>query len=446
MVVCAVELPEAKAATKRPNVILVVTDDVRADELAMVPRLRAITADKGMSFSNAFVTNSLCCPSRTTTLTGRYSGNHGVLTNVNPSGFDTFHQYGLHHSTVATWLKSTGYKTGFFGRYLNGYDGVTIEPGWDQFNVIRGQQQAMSINGEITQYPEGVFLDDVLGSQAASFVRKHDGRPAPLFLAIWTRSAHHPYQPPERYASLRDYTTFPEPPSYDEADVSDKPAWVQGRSPLTEEQKATMLEDRRSRLEMLEGVADTLREVILALKRTGRLQNTFIVFTSDNGLHFGEHRIFESKQTPYDEATRVPLVVRGPGVPEGNRRGKLVLNNDLAPTIAAWARVQPGSLVDGRSFAPLLRRKQIPWRNAFLIEHLEGANIPTYQAARMREHLYVEYESGERELYDLTADPYQLKNIYETADPALVSYLKDRLETLKACSGASSCKTAEDGG
>jgi N-acetylglucosamine-6-sulfatase len=220
-------------------------------------------------------------------------------------------------------------------------------------------------------------------------------------------------------------------------------------------------------------VDEMIGRLMETLKESGKLENTYIFFTSDNGYHIGQHRLTAGKWTAYDEDTRVPLIVRGPGVQKGRTLSHLVLNNDLAPTLAKLAEVSSPPFVDGRSLRPLLKEDPPPpgeWRSAFLVEaaselgedsrlplsgdarpgedrrSVPGANWgrPGLEAVRTADHLYVEYETGERELYDLKEDPYQLRNWYDTADPNLVRRMEERLETLRGCAGAT-CEATEDG-
>jgi arylsulfatase A-like enzyme len=188
------------------------------------------------------------------------------------------------------------------------------------------------------------------------------------------------------------------------------------------------------------------------LKQQGELSNTYIVFVSDNGLLMGEHRK-RGKQAPYEESAGVPLVIRGPGVEQGTVREHMVVNNDFAPTFAEMGGADVPSFIEGKSFRTLLGATPPPssdWRTAFLIERLwapdplNPSNMPKYAAIRNRDHLYVEYETGEHELYDLNTDPYELRNQHDTADPALVAQLEARLEALRDCAGAE-CRAAEEG-
>ena len=195
-------------------------------------------------------------------------------------------------------------------------------------------------------------------------------------------------------------------------------------------------------------VDDMVATIVGALRETGRLDNTYVIYTSDNGFHMGQHRLFIGKTTAYEEDIRVPMVLRGPGVPAGRKITQMVLNNDLAPTFAAIAGVEPPSFVDGRSFLPLLAKPDTPWRRSFLLERrqmetheLSGKAI--IDGLRTARHTYVEYGTGERELYDLRADPFQLSNLAGTADPGLLEAFAARLAELKNCA-STNCRMLED--
>jgi N-acetylglucosamine-6-sulfatase len=267
---------------------------------------------------------------------------------------------------------------------------------------------------------------------------------------------HSPAYFANQHADMFSDTPLPKPSSFNEADVSDKPQWVRNRPRLSSTQISDMTEFYRKRLRALQSVDEMVLRLVKALDAEGELSNTYIVFTSDNGIYLGEHRL-EAKAAAYNAAPRVPLLIRGPGVPQGVTRSQMVLNNDLAPTFASWAGVTPPSFVDGRSLRPLLTTSPpATWRTAFLVEHRRSEEeydyvrrIPNYDAVRTARYNYVEYETGEKELYDLTTDPTELTNIYNSAPQTLRSDLKARLDALKSCAGAdasaTSCKTAEGG-
>jgi len=228
--------------------------------------------------------------------------------------------------------------------------------------------------------------------------------------------------------------------------TEEEPAGPDEESPVGTEE---MIDNAyRNRLEMLLSLDEMVAGLVDELRATGELDNTYVIFTSDNGYHFGEHRINQGKRTVYEETVRVPLAVRGPGVPAVAVE-QMALNIDLAPTIAELTGASAPEFVDGRSLAPLLQgAPPETWRSAFLLQHYSGGNAqhrsaPTYAAVRTETHKYVEHENSDRELYDLEADPYELESLHESANPTLIADLEDRLEALRACAGES-CREAEN--
>lgn len=445
-----------RSPVRGPNIVLLVADDLDLRTMERLPRLRRMLADRGTGFESAFVTDALCCPSRATILRGQYAHNHLILGNEPPrGGFEKFRRLGLEGSTVATWLKAAGYRTAYFGKYMNGYGrGEThVPPGWDEWHAVAGNYLSSwyNDNGRVRYYHPALHNDtDLLSERATSYLRRTAGRGAPFFVVLAPRAPHQPAVPPRRYADAFPDATLPRTPSFDERDVSDKPRWVRGRPRLGEEKLAFMESLYRRRLRSMLAVEDMVGELLRTLRESGELERTYIFFTSDNGFHMGQHRLPEGKWTAYEEDIRVPLLVRGPGIPQGRTLPHLVLNNDLAPTFARLGRTGVPGYVDGRSLVPLLRRDPPPmeeWRSAFLVEaasHGESGR-PGLVAVRTRRHLYVEYGSGERELYDLREDPYQLTNLYRRAPEGLVRALRGRLEALEGCAGEG-CRVAEGPG
>jgi N-acetylglucosamine-6-sulfatase len=431
-VVLGVGPPGARAQTppeRAPTaIVLVVTDDQRFDTLWAMPTVTAELVRRGASFPDAFVVNPICCPSRATILTGRYSHTTGVYRQVPPFGrFEWFRD----GSTLATWLQDAGYTTGLFGKYLDGYQhaGLTgyIPPGWDRWAAfIHSQYEdyALQVDGEVRRYgsaPED-YSTDVLAGMAEAFVRE---TPGPLFLYFAPAAPHGPAPPaPGDEGAFADLPPW-RPPSYDEVDVSDKPAWVRDLHPLGEARREHIDELRRNQYASLLAVDRAVAAFIDALRDTGRLADTLFLYTSDNGLLWGEHR-WRRKEAAYEEAIRVPLVVRwdAGGIPPGSRPDVLAANVDLAPTIADAVGI-PAPGAEGISLLPTLRGEPGPSREDLLIEHLAGANpVPTYCAVRSRRWTYVRYEDGFEELYDLQADPYQLQNL--AGDPDVAEVLRER--------------------
>jgi N-acetylglucosamine-6-sulfatase len=437
------------SSNDQPNVVFILTDDLDSASVQKMPQITSLLAAQGVTFEDAFVSHSVCCPSRSTILTGLYDHNHNVLSNKPPDGgFEKFVSEGHEDDTIGTRLQEAGYQTAFFGKYLNGYpagDPTHVPPGWDEwYGKLDGQKlydYGINENGTEVSYgsePED-FFTDVLSGQATDFVERATSDSRPFFMYVAPTAPHGPATPAERHKGALSEEESPRPPSFDEEDVSDKPSQIQDTERISEED-ASKIDDRyRQRLESMLAVDEMVGSLVDELEASGELDNTFIFFTSDNGFEQGEHRLQKGKNQAYEESSRVPLFVRGPGVPAGLKTEKLALNTDFAPTFADMAGVELPA--DGRSLVPLLGGADLPWRTSVLLERLPTQN--GYRAVRTGTHKYVEYNNGEKELYDLVSDPYELDNIYESADPSLLEDLKAKLDALKDCS-EEDCRKAED--
>jgi len=419
--------PVTSAAT-RPNIVLILTDDQRFDELAQMPTVHSELVSQGMTFSNGFVVNPLCCPSRATILTGQYSHSTQMYDNNPPyGGFQTFRHSHEDRSTIATWLDTSGYDTGLVGKYLNGYGPKTVAytaPGWDTWNVLAMRGHAsyfdytMSIDGTPASFGSAPadYSTDVLASDAVRFIQNAPAT-KPLFLYFAPSAPHPPATPPPRYANAFPDFVPGRPPNYNEADVSDKPPYIQAKHPWSPTNRSQQDALHRRQLQSLLAVDDAVERIVDALRATGRLDDTLIVLAGDNGLAIGEHR-WAGKKIPYEESIHIPLVVRYDPVTHhaASTNADLVLNLDFAPTFAAAGGVSaPG--VEGKSFLPLLSGTGRSWRSIFLIKHANsGTNIqvPAYCGVRETRYVYVKYADGFEELYNLSADPYQLKNLLVT--------------------------------
>jgi N-acetylglucosamine-6-sulfatase len=431
----ALPAPAPAQAGDPPNIVLIVTDDQRWDTLRpeYMPTVWSDLVAHGVTFSNAFVTNPVCCPSRSTILTGRYSHGTGVYSNSGPNGgFAAFDD----SSTLATWLQDDGYQTALIGKYLVGYSGTYVPPGWGRWVAFSGTNYfnyMLNEDGALTRYGDSPadYSTDVLAGKAADFIRSADD--GPLFLhfapfaphAVNWRTAPAPRHK-GRFANIAPWR----PPNYDEADIADKPYWIRRLARLTPEIQARTDFFRQGQLESLLAVDDAVGAIVDALEDTGRLKNTMIVFTSDNGHAWGEHR-WVQKLTPYEESIRVPLVVRyDPLTSQPRRAGRFAVNVDLAPTAAQLAGVAaPGA--QGRSLVPLLKGQTGPWRRDFLLEHGHTWKIPTYCGVRSSGYMYAQYRPGVEELYDLAADRSQLRNL--ARDPGLrqtIVAFRSRLRSL----------------
>jgi N-acetylglucosamine-6-sulfatase len=432
------------AATK-PNILFVLTDDQPASTVSKMPALEAKLKAKGLSFENAFLSDPVCCPSRATIMTGRYAHNHGVWTNDEPrGGAEGFKDRGLARDTIATRLKQEGYTTGLFGKYFNGYgNNHYVPPGWDRWFAYVGNNQDDSYEvvseGKLkTMNRDEWHPTDLIADRAEQFVRAHADEP--WFAYVAPRDPHGPYYPAPRHAHDFDGVQLPDKPSFDTVDPS-QPPYVRDQSALSEGQVRKLTWAYEDKLEALQTVDDLVAGLIETLEETGQLADTYIIYATDNGFMFGEHRLTQ-KGKPYEECIRTPLLIRGPGVPAGETRTQLVSNVDLAPTFAELAGAEPPAKHDGRSLASLLSGDPpSSWRKALLLES-RNENL-VWAGVRTTRYAYFEYEeTGEEELYDLEADPYQLKSIRKSADPELLSGLRARLKALKDCVGAD-CREAE---
>jgi N-acetylglucosamine-6-sulfatase len=437
-VIYAASWAGAAAAQTRPDIVLVITDDQRWDTLSFMPTVQSRLAARGVTFENAFVVNPVCCPSRASTLTGRYSHSTGIYNNGGPfGGWESFRT--REASTIATWLQGGGYRTAFFGKYLNNYGGLFVPPGWSRWvafsppNVENYYSYWLNVDSTLVEYgtDPNDYSTDVLADEASSFIR--NAGPQPLFVLFAPFAPHEPPTPAPRHEGAFSALPTWRPPSYNEPNVADKPGWVRSLAPLTSDDATAVDAFRRGQLETLLAVDDAVDELLDALADTGRLNETLFVFTSDNGYLWGEHR-WRTKIVPYDESIRVPLVVRYDGVAQpAATSGRLVANIDLAPTFAVAGGVAaPGA--EGRSFLSLLPSPNGPWRPDVLVENRKSASapqVPSYCVIRSATHSYVQYGTGEEELYDVSADPGQLVNRARNPDlRELLVTFRQRTRTL----------------
>jgi N-acetylglucosamine-6-sulfatase len=463
----------ARGPDQRPNVVVVMTDDQNAASVAVMPRVNAELVAGGATFPDNFTNWPLCCPSRATLYTGQYARNHHVLGNAPPAGGFTRLD---DSNALPLWLKRAGYETVHIGKYLNGYgeestDPAYVPPGWDEWVTPTGgttqtvYDYILNVNGNLVQRGHEVadFKQDVLTDYAVDAInRRAPG--GPFFLDLQYTAPHgggpnpNP-QPPSncgggapkpapRHADAFNSQPLPLGPSFNEADVTDKPAAIQALPGIDDTAFDNIQRKWRCRMEALQSVDDGIGRVLDALRAAGELDQTLIVFTSDNGFFHGEHRVPTGKNRVYEEAIRVPLVMRGPGVPAGVVANDLAINADLAPTILEAAGATPGRTVDGRSLLPFAEHPARLHGRELLIQQGDGVDSEDevitggrYDAIRTSRYIYVSHATGERELYDLEKDPDELVN--QVANPAYdgaEAALSRRLAALRDCSGQS-CRT-----
>jgi arylsulfatase A-like enzyme len=465
----------ATASAQPPNIVFILTDDLDSAAAAEMAQVKALVTTPGMQFRHHYVGVSLCCPSRVSTLRGQFAHNSTIYGNNPPlGGFEGTYAKGLESSTVATWLHDGGYRTAMIGKYLNGYPNTApsityIPPGWDEWYSPNAgtpyEEFDYSLNENGVTVPYGHadtdYLTDVISDKTVGFIQRsvEEHPDQPFFAYVATYAPHLPATPAPRHASALPGITAPRPSSFNESDVSDKPAWLKTAPLLTAAEIATIDLQYRKRRQSLLAVDEMVKRIVDTLQATGQLANTFIVFSSDNGFHMGQHRLISGKMTAFEEDILVPLSVRGPGVPKRVRVDAFTANVDYGPTFAAMAGVTPPSWVDGRSLIPFLRGvTPAAWRQVVMLSHgelgtralpldglLEPAdpfdstlalNIPLYTGLRtVAGETYVAYLNGERELYRNAHDPRQLRNHYAAASEDHRARLAAWLAALDASSG-----------
>jgi N-acetylglucosamine-6-sulfatase len=451
----------SEAAAGRPNIVFVLTDDLSDNLVSQMPAVLAME-QHGASFSHYDVVDSLCCPSRSAIFTGEYPHDDGVFTNRPP--FGGYQAYVAHHDerhAFAVSLKGLGYTTAFMGKYLNGYPANgPVPPGWDVWDGVNagGYQEynyRVNVNGVPVQYGNapGDYLTDVLSQKATSFISSASTSSHPFFLEVATFAPHAPFIPAPKYAHAADGALYPATPAYDAA-VTNPPPWLGQRPPLTTTEELRMSSDYRRRVEVDYSVDDLINNITSALASAGVQNNTYIVFSSDNGFHMGEYRLLDGKQTAFDTDINVPLVITGPQVADGRAVSGLASNIDLAPTFDAMAHAPVDPKTDGVSLLPLLSGHTPPdWQRAVLIEHhgtndapgdpdaqsQAQADPPSYEAIRTADALFVRYVGGFEEYYNTDLDPYELDNLGGSRAPP---YLKRALRALSQCHRAVECQKA----
>ncbi len=428
--------PSARAARpSRPDIIVVITDDQHIGTLAWMPVLKDYIARRGIRFSRAMVPTSVCCPSRASLLTGEYA--HTTKVWANDQGWLRFRDAGMEQRTMALWLRQSGYRTALIGKYLNAYRGDGARPGWSVWHAFTGSNadyygyELQHANGSTTRYgfDAASYSTDVLRRYALNFIRTTSSE-KPLFLYFAPYAPHEPATPAPRHLALPVAIGHFWPPSAQERDLSDKPPWIRSLPKVSESAiHAARVRQYRSLRSVDEAVA-----AILDLQRARhRLNNTLLVFLSDNGVMWGEHRVM-GKFVPYKGATRIPMAIAWPArLPQGRVDARLALNLDLPVTIAA-AAAAPHPDVAGSS---LLQHWQ---RSGFVLEARgstapgsNGTNItrPPYCGWRTARYLFVHYGNGREELYDYARDPWELHDRRGTA-PVLQRNLRRRARA--ACS------------
>ena len=455
LVVLALAATPKPAAAQPPNVVFILVDDLRWDEIGAAghPVVQTPNIDRlareGALFRNAFCTTPLCSPSRASFLTGQYAHTHGIVDNTDRSAAS--HRL----STFPMLLQHAGYETAFIGKWHMGNDD-SRRPGFDTWVSFKGQGQYLDpeiAEGDRTAPVRG-YITDILNSRALEFVRRTRTKP---FLLYLSHKAVHPnirqlddgtlvpidgemFVPAERHRQLLVGATVPRRPNFGKPPL-DKPALMRTIGDLpplglaTATDEATVLGRQRALAAVDDGVGDILE----ALEEQGQLANTVIIFAGDNGYFYGEHGLNDERRLAYEETARIPLVARFPKViPAGSTPTQLVANLDVAPTVLELAGVARPTGMEGHSLVPLFSQSVAPWRDSLVIEYFSDTVFPRilkmgYHALRTERWKYIRYAELRNmdELYDLAADPYELKNlIADSAHRADRDLLSQKLDEL----------------
>jgi arylsulfatase A-like enzyme len=405
-------------ADKRPNFLVIITDDQRYDTMQYMPNTQAKIFDQGVSFSHAYISTPLCCPSRVSILTGMYAHNTKVRNNDEKNN----------NRTIMEDMKANGYYTGLVGKYLNSWNGEG-RPEYDFWvSYFRGESTYidpdLNVNGVWREHIG--YITDILGTYSMKFVEDAVGQRKPWILFYTPIAPHDPTTPDTKDLGLYPDLAPNRPPSFNEEDVSDKPTWLQQKEFLTDEEIDSIDTFRRNQILTLVSLDRAIGRMLDRLEEKGELDNTFIVFISDNGKFWGEHRI-TSKNSFYEEAIKVPFAIRYPPlITESYVDDRLVSNIDIAPTIYELAGIKAPKTVDGLSLVPLLSGSN-EWRDSLLIEGWPPRGI--FAAIHTGRYVYAETEGDRSEFYDLEMDPYELENLID--DPIHQERIADMAKELE---------------
>jgi len=448
-------------AAPPPNIVYVLTDDLSTDLVQYMPAVQQMQRD-GVTFSNYFVSDSLCCPSRASLFTGNYPHTTNVRSNVWPTGgWQVFDARGEERSTFATDLHARGYRTALMGKYLNQYQPTSghVPPGWSDWEVAgKGYHEYdynLNVNGTVVRHGHkpSDYLTDVIARDSVGFIKRSVRSHQPFFLELATFAPHGPATPAPQDRRKFPGLKAPRTPAWDTTPTN-APSWLQVRPPLTTKQIEGIDARYRKRAQSVQAVDRMLTRLRATLQRLGIAQSTYVVFSSDNGFHLGQYRLTAGKMTAFDTDIHVPLIITGPGIPPSSRVGQIAENVDMRSTFDALAGTVPGQQVEGRSLLELMDGQVSgPWRQSALVEHLgpdldpsdpdyqsaPGGNPTTYAAVRQASSLYVQYDNGEREYYDLTNDPNELDNVYATLDDTRRRQLAALAARLTGCTTEVAC-------
>lgn len=417
-------------STGKPNLIHICADDMRYDDYRVMPNLKALLRSTSIRFDSHFLPFPLCAPSRAGILTGLQPHNHCVLGNKN-GGYEVYQT--LEDNALPVWLTDAGYYVGHIGKFINNYGKIAprhVPPGYADWRAMASEKLdyrnfRLNENGVLVHYNNGEYTTDVFAEKTLAFL---SAAPQPYALFFWPNAPHLPATPDEQDKGSFAHVDMPDYPDFNEPDVSDKPKYIRKLPLLTRDQIGAIHRYWRKRAECLQALDRAIAAIVNALETSGQLENTHIVFTSDNGFLLGEHRVIEQKDLLYEESVKVPLYWHLPNAASGSRENP-VSNIDVTAGFVELAGATAGRVLDGTSLVPLLADKSAPWNTATLLQCTKTMGVAT------RYYRYMEWPyTGETELYDMSVDPYQLQNV--AGDPL---YTKVQRELTAALSALQSC-------
>ncbi|MGI8696827.1 MAG: sulfatase family protein [Mycobacteriales bacterium] len=454
----------SSTASAKPNIVFVLTDDLAWNLVQYMPHVQQLERS-GTTLKNYYVVDSLCCPSRSAIFTGEYPHDDGVFTNGggDDGGYAAFNEHGNEPNTFGVALQKAGYRTGFMGKYLNGYKPVDKPAaGWDEWDAAgNGYPEfnyKLNQNGTTQHYGKDAkdYLTDVLSSKATSFIDSSASSSRPFALEVATFAPHQPSTPAPRDATAFAGLGAPRTAAFDKQPAN-APAWLTRIPPLSAKDDTSIDVEFRKRVQSVQAVDDMIGHLEQELQAKGLARNTYFVFSSDNGYHMGDYRLRPGKQTAFDTDIKVPLMVTGPAVPAGKQVTAMTSSIDLAPTFETLGGASVPSAVDGTSLVRSWHGQPPDHpRQGVLVEHHgpdttatdpdkpppRSGNPPSYEAIRTATALYVEYTDGAREYYDTVADPNELFNLAATVPSSRLGPMQRALAALKSCHGASRCQAA----
>jgi arylsulfatase A-like enzyme len=461
----------SQAPKRRPNIVLIMTDDQTLESLRVLTNVDRLITKQGTNFTHYYASFPNCCPSRATLLTGQFSHNNGVRDNVPP--FGSVHNL-KGDEVLPVWLKRAGYYTAHVGKYLNGWGGngdIAAPKGWDHwFGLIdpttyKYYNFSISSDGARRDYgaTPGEYQTDVLGAEVVRIIEERAGRRTPgspeqPWFVSWAPLAPHAQAtetasgetsdksegiastfptPAEKYKGTFANEPLPHPPSFNQVDTSKMPTFFRERLPMQPPNELLVQQEYRQELETLKSVDEWVGNIFAMLEKTGQLDNTVVMFTSDNGFYHGEHRLTFLKVFLYEEGVHLPLIVRGPGFPKGANIDAVAGNVDLAPTIMKMAGATSPLVLDGRDLGAVALDPSRGAGRGMLLENLTRSGSSHSEGIHTDRYVYITNERNEEELYDLQSDPFQIDNRID--DPALKSIKDDlaqRTRKAKGCKGA----------